>query len=81
MTGDCCRPARRRPLGIAVAGGLLAALVPKCPLCLAASLSLLGGAAAGAVWLRPVGVAMALAGVAVYLLRTFSSRRSSTRVS
>jgi len=54
----------RRPLGVAVAGALLVLLVPKCPLCLAAYLSFLG-AAAGVVWLRPFGVALALGGLLV----------------
>ena len=64
MNGSCCNPARR-PLGVAAAGALLALLVPKCPLCLAAYLSFLGVAATGLVWLRPLGVALILAGLAV----------------
>jgi len=59
MAASCCRPARR-PLGVAFAGALLAVLVPKCPLCLAAYLSFLGAAtgvaATGISWLRPLGV-------------------------
>ena len=64
MNASCCRPARR-PLGVAAAGALLALLVPKCPLCLAAYLSFLGVAATGLVWVRPLGVALMLAGLAV----------------
>lgn len=64
MTASCCRRSRR-PLGVAAAGALLALLVPKCPLCLATYLSFLGAAATGVVWLRPLGVALMLAGVAV----------------
>ncbi len=73
MTDNCCRPARR-PLGLAAVGTLLAVLVPKCPLCLAAYLSFLGGAATAVVWLRPLGVGLALIGAGLYLARTFSSR-------
>jgi hypothetical protein len=94
MTGSCCQPApsRRRPLGVAVAGALLALLAPKCPLCLAAYLSYVsflgaatGVAATGITWLRPIGAALFLVGAALlarrYLARSFSSSRSSTRVS
>ena len=70
MPAECpgCPPARRpRSLWVALGGGLLAVLVPKCPLCLAASLSFLGAAtgvvADGMVWLRPLGVALAVVGV------------------
>jgi hypothetical protein len=77
MTGSCCREARR-PLGVAVAGALLALLVPKCPLCLATYLSFLGAAATGVVWLRPLGVVLLLAGVTVAAWRTLA--RSSGRL-
>ena len=80
MTGNCCQPARRS-LGVAAIGALLAVLVPKCPLCLLAYLSFLGGAATAVVWLRPLGVGMALIGGALFLARTFSSGRSGTRLS
>jgi hypothetical protein len=69
MTDNCCRPARR-PLGVAAAGALLAVLVPKCPLCLAAYLSFLGGAATAVVWLRPFGMVLALIGGGLYLARS-----------
>src|SRR5262249_51178670 len=81
MTGDCCREARR-PLGVAAGGALLALLVPKCPLCLATYLSFLGAAASTVVWLRPLGVALTVVGLAIatwrYLRRRPSSSRSST---
>jgi hypothetical protein len=61
----------RRPLGVAAAGGLIALLVPKCPLCLAAYLSFLGAAASSVVWLRPVGAVLTAAGVALAAWRYF----------
>ena len=63
MTGSSS-PARQ-PLGVAAAGALLAVLVPKCPMCLAMYLSFLGAAASWFVWLRPLGVALTVAGLAV----------------
>jgi len=71
--GDCCRAARR-PMGVAAVGALLALLVPKCPMCLAAYLSFLGVAATGLVWLRPFGVVLMLAGVTVAAWRTLARR-------
>jgi len=68
----------RRPLGVAAAGALLALLVPKCPLCLAAYLSFLGAAATGVVWLRPFGVALAVGGLAVAAWRGIRGSRGST---
>ena len=61
----------RRPLGVAAAGALMALLVPKCPLCLAAYLSFLGAAASAVVWLRPVGAVLTVAGVALAAWRYF----------
>ena len=58
-------PSTRRPLGVAAAGALLALLVPKCPLCLAMYLSFLGAAASVVAWLRPIGVALTVAGVVI----------------
>jgi hypothetical protein len=55
----------RRPLGVAAGGALLALLVPKCPLCLAAYLSFLGAAASTVVWLRPFGAALTVTGLTV----------------
>ena len=59
-----------RPRG-AAAGALMALLVPKCPLCLAAYLSFLGAAASAVVWLRPVGAVLTVAGVALAAWRYF----------
>ena len=64
MTGESVRRTRK-PLGVAAAGALLAVLVPKCPMCLAMYLSFLGAAASWFVWLRPLGVVLTVAGVAV----------------
>jgi uncharacterized membrane protein len=79
MNRSCC-PSTRRPLGVAAAGALLALLVPKCPLCLAAYLSFLGAAATGVVWLRSFGVTLAVVGLAVgawrYLAPSSPSRSS-----
>jgi len=58
-------PSARRPLGVAAAGALLALLVPKCPLCLGMYLSFLGAFASAVVWLRPIGVALTVAGVGI----------------
>ena len=76
MTGD--GPGHtRRPLGLAAAGALLAVLVPKCPICLAAYLSFLGAAASYVVWLRPIGVVLTVAGVALAVWRAASRLRPS----
>jgi len=74
----------RRPLGLAAAGALLAVLVPKCPMCLAMYLSFLGAAASWFVWLRPLGMALTVAGVGVaswrYLARrAVPGKRTETR--
>ena len=71
MAVPCC-PQARKPLGVAAAGALLAVLVPKCPLCLAAYLSFLGAAASWVVWLRPIGVVLTVAGVALAAWRYLS---------
>ncbi len=63
---------RSKPLGVAAVGALLAVLVPKCPLCLAAYLSFLGAAVSWVVWLRPIGVALTVAGVALAAWRYLS---------
>jgi len=76
MTGEPS-PRTRRPLGVAAAGALLAVLVPKCPMCLAMYLSFLGAAASWFVWLRPLGVVLTLAGLAVAVRRHL--RASSER--
>jgi hypothetical protein len=70
----------RRPLGVAAAGALLAVLVPKCPMCLAMYLSFLGAAASWFTWLRPLGMALTVAGLAVAAWRYVGRRaRASTR--
>lgn len=74
----------RQPLGVAAAGALLAVLVPKCPMCLAMYLSFLGAAASWFTWLRPLGMALTAAGLAVagwrYLgRRTLLEKRARTR--
>jgi hypothetical protein len=69
----------RRPLGLAAGGALLALLVPKCPLCLAMYLSFLGAAASCVVWLRPLGVALALAGLGMAAWRYLGSGPSAER--
>ena len=92
MRGDCpgCPPDRappdppagRRPTRswLALASGVLLALLPKCPLCLVTYLSLFGvtlGAASVALSvLRPLGLVLALVGLAslaVRGLRAFSA--------
>jgi len=70
-------PSTHRPLGVAAAGALLAVLIPKCPLCLATYLSFLGAAATTVVWLRPLGVALTLTGVALAGWRYLARRRAS----
>ena len=64
----------RRPLGVAAAGALLAVLVPKCPMCLAMYLSFLGAAASWFTWLRPLGMALTLAGLTVAAWRYLGRR-------
>ena len=64
----------RRPLGVAATGALLAVLVPKCPMCLAMYLSFLGAAASWFTWLRPLGMALTLAGLAVAAWRYLGRR-------
>ena len=64
MTGESSSRTRK-PLGVAAAGALLAVLVPKCPMCIAMYLSFLGAAASWFVWLRPLGVGLTVAGLAV----------------
>jgi len=73
MTSE--RRGTRRPLGVAAAGALLTVLIPKCPLCLATYLSFLGAAATTVVWLRPLGVTLTLAGLALAAWRYLARRR------
>jgi hypothetical protein len=64
---------RARSPWLVLVSGLLAALLPKCPLCLAAYLSLFGitvGAASVALAvLRPLAVALAVLGLALMVRR------------
>jgi len=66
------RPAVGAP-GVSLALGLLAALIPKCPLCIAAYLSLLGVTVgvAGVIGsqLRLVGFAVAASSLGLILVR------------
>jgi MOSC domain-containing protein YiiM len=71
----CCHRSAQQPLGVAAAGAALALLVPKCPLCLAAYLSFLGAAAGAVGWLRPLGMALLLAGLAVAVWRYLAPMR------
>jgi hypothetical protein len=75
MTGEPSSRTRK-PLGVAAAGALLAVLVPKCPMCLAMYLSFLGAAASWFVWLRPLGVALTLTGLAVAAWRHLGRRET-----
>jgi hypothetical protein len=87
MTGQCCTgggPSRRlaRRLSTVTASilpGVVLVLLPKCPLCLAAWLTVatgLGVSAAGAAWVRGIAVmfsvvAMALAAAPIFRCRAF----------
>jgi len=73
MTAEPSSPTRK-PLGVAAAGAVLAVLVPKCPMCLAMYLSFLGATASWFAWLRPLGVALTLAGLAVAAWRHLGRR-------
>jgi hypothetical protein len=67
----------RRPLGVATLGAVLLVLVPKCPLCVATWLSFLGAAAAGLVYLRPLGLLLMATGLALAAHRALARRRRS----
>jgi hypothetical protein len=62
---------------------LLAALIPKCPLCLAAALSTLGlGATVGstlAPWLRPVALGLSVLAVLGVARAEWRRRRDTVR--
>jgi hypothetical protein len=83
MPADCCHPRRARAPWVALASALLAALVPKCPLCLAGYLSVFGagvGAAGVAVRvLRPFGLAVCALALAVMVGRALVSRPAGSR--
>jgi hypothetical protein len=71
--GDARRPLARRAGWLAVVPGLALIAAPKCPLCLAAYLSLLGvgagAASAAAPLFAPIGVALVAATALVALVR------------
>jgi hypothetical protein len=75
------RPRARAPW-VAVASALLAALVPKCPLCLAAYLSIFGvsvGAASVALRVaRPLALAVCALAVGLVLVRV--GRKTTARL-
>ncbi|HEY1954549.1 MAG TPA: hypothetical protein VGH28_03040 [Polyangiaceae bacterium] len=83
MTNECCGRRRvARTASSAIVPGLVLALAPKCPMCVAAWLSVFGVSAGVAVgiapWLRPL--AFALLGVtAVLTMRAWlrARRRSA----
>ncbi|AKF86570.1 hypothetical protein MFUL124B02_29530 [Myxococcus fulvus 124B02] len=66
--------------GVSLVLGLLAALLPKCPVCIATYLSLLGVTVgvAGAVGtlLRPAGFALVALSLGVLIARRWRRRRS-----
>jgi len=81
LAADCgCRPASdRRAAWLGVLGGLfLSVLVPKCPLCIAGYLALLGlGALAPwAASARPLALGIVVC-ASLWLLRTRGSTRSA----
>lgn len=74
MVADRLAPSRAvRGPGLSLVLGLLAALLPKCPLCIAAYLSLLGVTVGVAgvlgTMLRPVGFVVAAVSLAFILVR------------
>ncbi len=90
MDGACCmggRPSRRLaprlsgPLAAVLPGALLV-LLPKCPLCLAAWLTVITGfgfSAAGAAWVRGLLVTTSVAAVALTvasIVRRWANRRA-----
>ncbi len=82
MTPDCCgRRVVARRAGWSVLSGLLLVLAPKCPLCLAAYLSVLGVgagmAAALAPWLRPAAAVLLVLALGLTVAAWISQRRAA----
>ena len=79
MTECCGRSRVARRAGWSVLPGLLLALAPKCPLCLAAYLSVLGvGAGAAqaiAPWIRPVAASLLVLALGLTVAAWISYRR------
>ncbi|MBJ6764384.1 hypothetical protein JGU66_26735 [Myxococcaceae bacterium JPH2] len=67
------RPRGKRASLVSLTLGLLVALLPKCPLCIAAALSVMGMTAGIAriigMALRPMGIVVALSALGVLLYR------------
>ncbi len=75
-------PSRARASGswLALLAGLAATLAPKCPLCLAAYLSMLGmgvGLAKVAPWLLPLGVVVMTAALVAIARARLTRRRAA----
>ncbi len=75
MRAECCKPRRRLRWALALVP-CAALLVPKCPLCCAAYLSLFGVSAAAATLMAPLlrPVALGLCGVALGLVLAYVVR-------
>jgi hypothetical protein len=91
MTGQCCvggpascRPSRRLSrVAASILPGVVLVLLPKCPLCLAAWLTVVTGvgfSAAGAAWVRGMLVVFLVAAVAL-LAAPIVRRRAFGRAS
>lgn len=82
--GCACGPVPRRPARAAasILSGLLLLILPKCPLCLAAWLTVATGltiSAATVTWMRTGILLLWTAAVAVFLWRRTSRARRSVR--
>lgn len=80
MGAECCAAPRKRWLALGLAytpAAALAVLLPKCPLCIAAQLALLGVTFSVPSSLRglAIAVSLALATLALFVLRTRAARR------
>ena len=83
MKPDCCTRERApkriaKTAGLSLFPGLLLVFAPKCPLCLAAYLSVFGiGAGAASLvapWIRPFAIALLVLIAAATLYRTLTRR-------